>query len=423
MDISEIKVIHKYHILKNINILKENKNLKAAIIGASEESLHTIQKAKEQNLEIVALDGNPRAEGLKMADRGIVCDISDEEKTIQVLRQEQIDFVLTVPIGRYLTTTGSVNDALHLKGISSENASVCTDKWKFHETLQKKNLRPCHAYLIKDEQGNRSQSVRDIIDGKCPLSFPAILKPRYGSGSRGIFFIQNDKELKNRIAETGGESYILEEWINGPEYGVDGAVINGVFTLILLRKKENTPLPNRQAVAYFSVNPEIPFFQEVKTFMEQVVKELSLSDCLLHADLIQAENGPFIIEMSARPSGHNLHNLFTPLCTGIDMAEEYIKYCMGKPYSFHPSETKPMMIHYFDMCGTVHFIPDRKLVEKTVKCPVAAWNCHIQKGDVLPAVTNGHSLMKRGFFILEGKDMKFLKQETERIKQLFQCRQ
>ena len=392
-------------------------DLKAAIIGASEESLHTIEKAKEQGLTVVALDGNPEAAGLKAADRGIVVNISNEKETFDILQKEKVDFILTVPIGRYLTTTGSMNDALNLKGISRDNALICTDKWLFHKKLQQEGLRSCQAVQIPAEADSPEKLTAEIA--KLNFHYPAILKPEFGSGSRGIVFLKDSSMLKSGLAAVQGEDYILEECAEGTEYGLDGAFVEGVFHLILLRRKENTPLPARQATAYFSVSPDEPFFREVRTFMEKVVRVLKLKDCLLHADLIQGKNGPFLIEMSARPSGHNLHNLFTPLCTGIDMAEEYIKYLTGKPFCFDPVQTRSMMIHYFDYQGTVQAVPTLKDLETSLSLRPVRWDCRLQKGDRLSAPSNGHTLMARGYYILEGRDENALKIQAAKIRQLF----
>ena len=68
-------------------------------------------------------------------------DISDENAVTEALRVEKPDFLLTVPIGRYLTTTGAVNDALGLPGISRDMAELCTDKFKFHTKLNEMGLR------------------------------------------------------------------------------------------------------------------------------------------------------------------------------------------------------------------------------------------------------------------------------------------
>ena len=383
---------------------------KAIIIGASEEALHTIEKAHANGLFVTALDGNPSAGGLAAADKALVVDISDEKATIEAVRKENSDFVLTVPIGRYLTTIGIVNDALQLPGISRKMAEKCTDKWLFHETLAQKGLRNCHCYRtgeIKKDQHAERQFSEDLESGN-KLFFPAILKPRFGSGSRGIHVLFSKEELQKELPETGEEDYILEECIEGGEYGIDGAVIRGKFHLILLRKKKNTPFPARQAVAYFSVLPEDPFYGQAKAYMEAVIEVMELDECLLHADLIQGKNGPFVIELSARPSGHNLHNLFTPLCTGIDEAEEYIRYRMGKPYCFTPKETKAMMIHYFDMEGKVDRVPDRTEMEQILQqddgdIALKEYVCHIHEGDVLQPVSDGHSVMGRGYFVLESR--------------------
>ena len=396
--------------------------MKAAIIGASSEALHTIKKAKEYDLTVVALDGNEKAEGLAAADEARVVNISQEKETIECIKKEEIDFVLTVPIGRYLTTIGSVNDTLNLPGIGKKQAVYCTDKLMFHNKMKEHGLRNCQCYEAVEDCDERGKIFRQIQRGKLELQFPAILKPRFGSGSRGIYFVNNLEELKYGLEVTYGESYVLEECVDGEEYGLDGAVIDGKFYLVLLRHKQNTPLPARQAVAYFSVMLEDEFYGQVKAFMEQTVEALELQECLLHADLIRTQNGPFMIEMSARPSGHNLHNLFTPLCTGVDVAEQYIRHRMGMEYNFVPKNTRRMMIHYFDLEGQVMYVPNQEEVEKKLEREVVIWQCNIKEGDVLSKVSDGHSLMGRGYFVLEGENEEELKQKAEDVKSLFRIK-
>lgn len=382
--------------------------MRAAIIGASEESLHTIEKAHELGLEVVALDGNPNAAGLKVADIPIVVNISDEEATLDVIKKLGIDFNLTVPIGRYLTTIGYVNDALNLPGISKASAVLCTDKYAFHNTLADNNLRNCHCYLVNKETAD------SIIDKE--LNYPAILKPRFGSGSRAIHYLAGANDLRNALSEICDEDFVLEECMDGDEYGFDAAVIDGVFHLILLRKKDNTPLPARQAVAYYSVNPQDSFYKDVYKYCKKIAEVLGLDECLMHGDIIRTSDGPFAVEISARPSGHNLHNLFTPLCTDIDMAEEYIKHRLSRPCTFTPSQTKNMMIHYFDQEGTVTSVPSREEMSKCAESEDATlvdYVCNIKPGDKLESVSTGHSLMSRGYFIIsKASGSPFLKSLT-----------
>ena len=65
--------------------------MRAALIGAGEESLHTIQKAQELGVRVTALDGNPRAAGLAAADEGLTVDIADEKAVLEALRYRKPD--------------------------------------------------------------------------------------------------------------------------------------------------------------------------------------------------------------------------------------------------------------------------------------------------------------------------------------------
>lgn len=388
--------------------------MKAGIIGAGSESLHTIEMAHKHGLSVCAFDGDKNALGLSVADKGIVQDIRNVSETVHLISSEKIDFLLVAPIGYILTTVGAVNDALELPGISEKAAKICTDKYLFHQELSKEGLRKCDCHLLEGK-GSKEEIWNLVIKEVRNMSFPVILKPRFGSGSRGIHFISEMEEIEklkeqvlNEKTEGTGvfgdyEDYILEECISGEEYGVDGAVTKEGFEMVLLRKKDNTPLPDRQAVAYYSVDSTEDSYQIICPYITAIVQSLDLKECLLHADVILSANGPFVIEMSARPSGHNLHNLFTPLATGIDMAEQYILYRMGKEYSFKPVYTKKLMIHYFDMVGKVCRILSAKEIEQLTGRKVLAYECTLKVGDVLEPVSNGHGLMGRGYYVLEGE--------------------
>ncbi len=417
----------------------------AAIVGASAESVHTIQAARDLGVCVTALDGNPQAEGLQAADKGEVVDISKEEETIEKLREIDPDFLLVAPIGRYLTTIGVANDALGLRGISGAAAGLCTDKWAFHEKLAAAGLRSCHCSLLSarfwEKRSDQISQIGALFAGLQTMHYPAIVKPRYGSGSRDISIVQSYQEMQKLISSIcihTKEDFVAEELVDGQEYGVDGAVVGDRFELILLRKKLVTPLPARQAVGYYSVLPG-EMTAQVESYLQKVVSLLGLKDCLLHADLICPEDAgkaarePFVIELSARPSGHYLHDLFTPLATGVDMAAEMIRYQMGESYRFKPDSVTPMLIRYFDFTGkAAGQIPSAEkarqiLTEHELPVSLLRYECHIHPHEKLAPPNTGHVLMERGFFILKAlqKDIGpqeaeyLLEQSAERILEAF----
>ena len=163
----------------------------AAVIGASSESIYVINKAKELGLKVIALDGNPEAPGLKAADASFVVDIRDPQKVFEILDRDgnKPDVVLPVPIGRYLTTTGAVNDKYNLCGVSFDAANVCTDKYEFHKILAEEGLRNAELYLIPAGEENTDIDEINTI-------YPVIVKPRFGSGSRGVEMFNTPQELK-----------------------------------------------------------------------------------------------------------------------------------------------------------------------------------------------------------------------------------
>lgn len=402
--------------------LSRNESINAVVIGAGSESIHAIRQARQLGMSVVALDGDPNARGLQYADESFVVDIRNHGAVFNILDGMRPKVVIPTPIGRYLTSVGAVNDKYHLCGVTYEAAVRCTDKHFFHTILSQRNVRRAAHLLF-------SNGKTDIPDSVDALEYPVIVKPRYGSGSRAVQVCMDKAELVDHFFSKRpfDEDYIIERFIEGTEYGVDAAIINDVLYLVLLREKLLTPFPYRQCVGYFSIARDDTgsgLFDRVEKSIKTAGNIMGFHNCLLHADIIVNNDEIFIIEMSARPSGHNLYNLFTPLVTGVDMISEYLKFALPKPgrgYSFAPKYTNNMLIKYFDLSeGRILRMPDKDYLYKHY--PMRGFECNLKKEMTLQKVVDSRLLMERGYYIIEGKDKDELKLISDEIDRMYVLR-
>ncbi len=395
----------------------------AIVIGASAESIYAIDIAKKRGYHVIAFDGNPQAEGLSYGDEAIVADIRDASQ-IWTKLDTKPDIVLPVPIGRYLTTAGAVNDYYGLKGLSEKAANYCTDKYLFHQTLSERGLRDGSCLLI--EQGSSvskavcqatellEQEQRDSV-----METQMVMKPRYGSGSRGVQLMKSSEEIKSYLNGSIDEDIILETVFPGTEYGVDAAVFDGKLSLYLIREKILTPPPYRQCVGYLAVDRQTGelLYQIIGTYLQKVIHTLGINHCLLHCDLMWYQERPMLIELSGRPSGHNLHNFFTPLATGVSMVDRYIDYVEDQKMvqTEGNAAIRQLLIGYFDSepCQLIK-IPDTAVLQKQFGNRLLHYDCRMKPGK-LEEIRDGHTLMERGYYILEGENKEGLLQDRERL--------
>ena len=378
---------------------------RAGVIGASSESVYAIEEARKRGIKVIAVDGVKSAPGLQHADEGHVVDIRDIDAVFAFFDADPVDFLLPVPVGRILITSGAVNDRYGLPGIGKRGVDLSTDKWEFHRLLSSKGLRDAEAVLVT--------GASDIKETES-MNYPVIFKPRFGSGSRAVKKYDSYEELLEDTAELplGEEDFIAETCRQGTEYGVDAAVINGEYRMILLREKILTPPPYRQCVGYYALEKtgeRKALFASVDGLVGKVVEVLGIDNCLLHADVLYDGREAFLIEISPRPSGHYLHNYFTRYATGFDMLGAYMDFASdpaarGDYRIDYTYSAKSMLIKYFDLAeGIVRSLPDKAEIEAMPG--VICYNCMMTAGDRIGMVTDGRSVMGRGFYIVEGPSL------------------
>lgn len=387
--------------------------IKCAVIGASNEAIPMIKTVHDLGIYVIGMDGNADAEGLKYVDEAIITDLKDKENVANILKQKNISFVLPVPIGSILTTTGFVNDALGLKGIGFHAAVNCADKYKFHQLLHNKSLRNIECKLLKEYTKYTN------------IKFPKIIKPRFGSGSKSVRVLKKLDDLHIFLAENKSNDceYILEDIIDGEEYGLDAIVIKNTIGIRLLRKKKNTPLPFRQSLGYITVSTVVnddnkKLYSRVQAYMQDVINALNISDCVMHADIIVKDNNVCVIEMAGRPSGHYIHKELFKYATGGNIIEDFVKYCLEDTIKIFDNKIKLVAESFFDFENVkISSVPNEDLVMNNTN--ILSYYCTIKPGDYMMKIVDGHSVASRGYFIVQGDNEKEITDNIIKIKALF----
>ena len=364
--------------------------IKCAVIGASAEAIPMIELAHQNNIFIIGLDGNSEAEGLKFADKKIVIDLKEKDKVVEILRKENINFVLPVPVGNILTTVGYVNEKLKLPGINYKAAVLCTDKYKFHELLNKNKLRNIKSQLITDDF-----NYEDLL-------YPQIIKPRFGSGSSDVKVVYTAEEALEFINNLDkNKEFIIEDVFEGEEYGVDGAIINGELYITLIRKKQITKPPYKQATASVALEKNNILYSKIRKKLNQILMCLNINNCIINADILINNEHIFPVELTGRPAGHSINKNLLPMATGINLIQEFINYCVGKKYNFLSSKVYTLAECFFDFENVI--IKKLPNLEKLKKYDwLKYYECNITEGEYLAKVIDGKSIMGRGNFIISG---------------------
>lgn len=359
----------------------------ALILGASSESLHAIAIAKKRGFHITALDGSPSAPGLFAADESAVIDISNPDAIMAYLKNRNVEIILPVPIGRVLITTGVINDLLGLPGVPGATADYCSDKYSFACGLSAKGLRDSKCLLAQEVIAEP-----ELLNS---LHFPVIVKPRFGSGSRGVRLVNSETGLVDSLSVND----IVEECYPGIEYGMDGVVKDGNLLVLMMRKKVNTKPPARQCIGYLTLPRGDSIYAIVEPYMQSVVSEIGLSDGLLHADIMVDNGKPFVIEVSARPSGHSISGELVSLATGLDPLDVFLDCCLfGKELPTKP-EVKSLYLGFFDFgAGKVLSCPEPNYLKD--KYGLIKYVQNFKTGDVFNNTVDG-TVTERGRFIIK----------------------
>jgi biotin carboxylase len=324
------------------------------IIGAGREQIPAYQRAKEIGLAVTGTDQNARAPALAYADDALIASTRDAKETLRVVcdyaRTRRIDGVMTIANDVPLTVA-LVAQALELPGISPDAAQCAANK-----VLMKERFA---AHQVLTPRGSTLTNKDELHAAVGRYSFPCILKPGDGRGSRGVLYLDETVNLdwawEHSLKYAENKVLLLEEFVAGPQLSVEGLFVDGRYYPIAFadRNYANLSKTKPYIVEDGGVIPsrfEGAMLRHIGNVIEQGANALGIKWGSVKADIVLREEQPVVIELAARLSGNYLATHHIPMAYGVDIVSAMIRLALGlsvDPLCLQPSWKKYLGVRYF----------------------------------------------------------------------------
>jgi len=297
-------------------------------VGAGRHQRRAIAQARERGLRVVAVDRNPGAPGLRLADVPEVVDFADVDAVEAVARRHGVDGALTVSADRAVPVVAAVTERLGLPSIGTAVAHRMTHKLAMRRTLAGEGI-PQPAFA----------AVRSLAEGRAAIEtvgLPAVLKPADSGGQRGVFRIEAAGDLESHLhaalAESPGHEAILEEFVEGTE--MNGIVVaRGDRASLVTLSDRLRPPGVGFGVGWIHVFPASIHSDQLalaERLAERSVTALGLRDGIAFPQLIASpDGGVSVVEVAARIPGGQMADLVRH-AVGVDLVELALRFALGE---------------------------------------------------------------------------------------------
>ncbi len=337
---------------------------KLLIIGAGFLQTFVIKKAKEMGYFVCSVDADPNALGFQFTDHHAAINIIDEKACLEYAKEQQIDGVLTAATDYGVLTAAYIAQEMGLPGIRYDVAKVIKNKYQTRHCLSVNNV------------DDTKESVEVSLDSDFEaiansITYPVMVKPCDGSGSRGASRVDCKEDLKNAcklaISSSLSKRGTIEQFIFGEEYGAETLVVNGVPHVFAIMKKWMTQPPYYAELGHAIPN-DLPaeIDARAKECVKKAIKALGVNCGSVNMDmLITPEGNVHIVDIGARMGGNLIGSHIIKAGTGIDYMGAMIQNAVGDTPNLNAYEHSAVATKLLAFKGGVlERLPDFKALEK-----------------------------------------------------------
>lgn len=308
------------------------------IMGAGIYQVPLYLKARELGIYTIAVSIPGNYPGFQYADEVCYINTVDYDAVLAAAREKKIDGIVTAGTDVAVITIGKVCDELGLPGLSFDAARVASDKLLMKEKYEEFGVRTARYRKIYFEKN-------DLQEQTAALQFPLIFKAVDSSGSRGIVRVNTQEEFEEaqKVVKsvTHKDYYIVEEFIEGEEFGAQAFVLNGKVQFILPHGDYvfhgDTGVPAGHFAPY-----ELPagVTEDVREQTERAIEAMGLNNCAINADFIMRDQKTYVLEIGGRAGATCLAELVS-IYYGYNYYEKIIQTALGEEPKFPTAQAVP----------------------------------------------------------------------------------
>lgn len=278
---------------------------------------------------------------IRYAESVLVAETNDFPSLIEFLRPYRFDGVITV-CDYYIEVVREVAAAFRLPCPFPDQVSTARQKHLMRRALDRAGLANPKYRL--------AASRIEVEEAAAAIGYPLVLKPVDLASSAFVYLIRNGGELMeayraleafplNFRDQQRDCTYLLEEYMSGPEVSVESFSYNGETTIIGVTDKSVTGTP------YFIENGHMfPAKLDdaeqsgVTAFVRSALQAVGFDHGIAHTEVKLTEGGPRIVEINPRTAGNYIVELIERVA-GIDLLQTFVELSLGQKPAISPRDS------------------------------------------------------------------------------------
>lgn len=293
-----------------------------------------IREAKNLGLFVIAVDGNPNAVCVSEADVFEHIDLKNTDELVSFAKKIQKERGLSAVFTTATDFSYAVAKIAEACGLKSHSVAACeksTNKYLMRKCFEDKGINSVKFFKVtKDTLNDIEKSLNDS-----KLNFPLVVKPVDNMGARACKKVLTLEELifaiKKALPYSKSDSVIVEEFIAGKEYSIEGFIIDKHFYVTAIADRHICFSPYFVEMGHsIPSNSNEMDCENVSNVFEQASKALGLSYGVCKGDIFLSEGKAYVGEIAARLSGGYMSGWTVPYSSGINVTKLAILLALGE---------------------------------------------------------------------------------------------